>query len=102
MSEEKMRTKKGKDFKAVIAEEKKKGKTFKKLMKIITGLNSSIIYGASFLLAFATADILIYYFLTPTVFIWAAILIGTAIFGSIFASYLTNKLKKQQWKYASY
>ncbi len=102
MSEEKMGTKKGKNFKEVIAGEKRKGRTSKKLMKTLTGLNSSIIYGASFLLTFVTADILIYYFLAPAVFIWAGILIAVAVVCSLFASYVTNRLKKQQWKYASY
>ena len=36
-----MRIKKGKNFKEVIEEEKKKGKTVKKIMRTLTSLNTS-------------------------------------------------------------
>ena len=101
MSEETMPTKRGKNFKEVIAEEKNKGKTRKKIMKRLTHINAEVMYGGSFLLLFVALDALIYYFLAPTVFIWAGILVGTAVLSSIFASRLTKTLKKQQWKYAS-
>ena len=102
MPEENIRARKGKNFKEVIEQEKKAGKTFKKFMKVITGINSSIVYGFSFLLMFVTLDALIYFFLSPGVLIWAGILVVVAVPSSILASYLTNKVKKQQWKYASY
>jgi hypothetical protein len=101
MSEKNMRTKKGKNFKEVIEQEKNKGKTRRKVMKIITSINSQIIYGGSFLLMFTALDVLIYYFLSPSVLVWAGILVGTALLSSIMASRLTKHLKKQQWKFAT-
>ncbi len=101
MSEKHMPSKKGKNFKEVIEQEKNKGKTRKKIMKQLTHINAEVMYGGSFLLVFVVLDILIYYLITPSVFIWAGVLIGTALLSSIFASRLTNTLKKQQWKYAS-
>ncbi len=103
MSEEmRIRAKRGKNFKEVIAEEKNKGRFFKKTMKKLTSLNSSVIYGGSFLLFFIALDVVLYVLLSPDVFVWAGILVATALVSSVLASRITNLLKKQQWKYASY
>jgi membrane protein YdbS with pleckstrin-like domain len=101
MSEEKMRVKKGKNFKEIIEDEKKKGKTSRRIMKQITHIDSSLLYALSFLLPFVALDALLYSLFKPDVFIWAGILVGSALFCSIFASYLTKTIKKQQWRYAS-
>jgi hypothetical protein len=97
-----VRIKKGKNFKDVIAEEKNKGRFFKLTMKRLTSLSSSLIYGVSFLFAFISLDILFYALFTPGVLVWAGLLVATALVSSLFASRLTNLLKKQQWKYSSY
>lgn len=96
-----MHTRKGKNFKEVIAEEKSKGKLFKKIMKTLTSINSSVLYSGSFLLFFIILDIALYVILLPSAFLWAGLLLVSALISSIFASKITNKLKKQQWKYAS-
>jgi uncharacterized membrane protein len=93
--------KKGKDFKQVIMEEKQKGKTFKKIMKAITGVTSSVMYAFVFLLIFVTLDVAVYVLFSPEVFVWAGILVGVALVSSVVSSRVTNLLKKQQWKYAS-
>ena len=56
-----LRIKKGKNFKEVIADEKKKGRYVKLFMKRITSLSTSVIYGGSFLLFFATIDLTLYF-----------------------------------------
>lgn len=96
-----MRIKKGKNFKEIIENEKKKGKTSRRIMKQITHIDSSLLYAASFLLPFIALDALLYSLLKPDVFIWVGILVSVAFFCSIFASYLTKTIKKQQWRYAS-
>ncbi len=102
MSEEMhIRAKKGKNFKEVIAEEKNKGRFFKKTMKKLTSLNSSVIYGGSFLLFFIALDVVLYVLLSPGVFVWAGLLVAAALVSSVLASRITNLLKKQQWKYAA-
>jgi hypothetical protein len=97
-----LRIKKGKNFKEVIADEQKKGRTFKLLMKKITGISQSVIYGSSFLLFFVVFDLSLYMLLVPTVFVWAGLLVVSALASSILASRMTKYLKKQQWKYSSY
>ena len=97
-----LRIKKGKNFKEVIADEQRKGRTFKLFMKRVTKINQSIIYGGSFLLFFAVFDLAIYVLLVPSVFVWAALLVVSALVSSIVASRFTHFLKKQQWKYSSY
>ncbi len=101
MSEKIKREKKGKNFKEFIEEEKHKGQTVKKVMRILTGIDSSAMYGGSFLLAFVPIIALIYILLTPSVFIWAGALIVVAVLASVFANYVTKTLKKKQWMYAS-
>jgi hypothetical protein len=101
MSEGRKREKKGKDFKQVIAEEKEKGKTSRRLMKIITGISSSVLYASTFLVMFVSLDVVIYVLFSPGVFVWAGALVGVAVLSSVVASRITNLLKKQQWKYAS-
>jgi len=96
-----VRTKKGRNFKEVIEEEKNKGKTFKKIMKILTGIDASLVYGGTFLFFFIVLDVLLYYLFVPVVFVWAGILVGTALVSSLLASRLTNALKKNQWKFKS-
>jgi hypothetical protein len=101
MSGIEMRTKKGKNFKEVIEEEKNKGRTVKKIMHTLTNINSSVIYGCSFLLLVFVLDVVIYVALTPTLFVWAGILVATAVVSSLVASHITRFLKKQQWKYGN-
>jgi uncharacterized membrane protein len=103
VSSEEMRihVKKGKNFKEVIAEEKNKGKLFKKTMKTLTHINSSVLYGSSFLFFFIVLDVVLYVLLLPSVFLWAGLLLVTALISSVLASKITNMLKRQQWKYAS-
>ncbi len=93
--------KKGKNFKEIIIQEKNKGKTFKRTMKVLTGIDSSVLYGGSFLLTFVALDALAYYLLSPSVLSWTALLMGTAFLSSIAASKIANRLKKQQWRYAA-
>jgi thiamine transporter ThiT len=100
MSEHQMSGKKGKNFKDIIAEEKTKGATRKKVMRFLTHINAGVLYCGSFLVAFVVLDALIYALFSPDVYIWAVALILTAVVSSIVASRLTNNLKKQQWKYA--
>ena len=97
-----LRIKKGKNFKEVIAEEQKKGRTYKLFMKRLTGINTSVIYGGSFLLFFAIFDLALYNLLVPSAFVWAGLLVVTALVSSILASRITKYLKKQQWKYSSF
>lgn len=91
-----------KSFKEVIAEKQKKGKTRKKLMKLLTSLDSSVIYCFSFLSPFATAAIIFYCIVTPDILLWAAFLVVTAIACSVVAHHLTRAIKKRQWRYAQY
>lgn len=91
-----------KSFKEIIAEKQKKGKTRKKLLKMLTSLNSSIIYCFSFLCPFATAAIIFYYIVLPDIFLWAMFLVVTAIVYSVMAHQLTTAIKKRQWRYAHY
>ncbi len=97
-----LRIKKGKNFKDVIADEKKKGRTFKLFMKRITSLSTSVIYGGSFLLFFAIFDLVMYSLFSPEVFIWAGLLVVSALVSSVLASRITKFLKKQQWKYSAF
>jgi hypothetical protein len=99
MSEKIMRTKKGKNFKKIIEEEKNKGKNVRKLMRALTNINTSLVYGGSFLLFFVALDVVIYQLLAPSVLLWAGILVGTALVSSLLASRITNILKKNQWKH---
>lgn len=99
MSEKIMRTKKGKNFKKIIEEEKNKGKNVRKLMRALTSINTSLVYGGSFLLFFVAFDVVIYQLLAPNVLLWAGILVGTALVSSLLASRITNILKKNQWKH---
>jgi hypothetical protein len=101
MSEQDMGRKKGKNFKQVIEEEKNKGKTAKKIMSAITGLDTSIIYGGSFLLVFITSAVAFYFLIAPSVLVWAGILVGAALVSSLLASRITSLLKNTQWKYKS-
>jgi hypothetical protein len=96
-----LRIKKGKNFKEVIAEEKNKGRYFKILMKRLTRIDPSVLYGGSFLLLFVIIDVAVYALFEPTVLVWAVILVASALVSSIFASKVTHMLKKQQWKYSS-
>jgi hypothetical protein len=97
-----LRIKKGKNFKEVIADEKKKGRRFKLFMKKLTSISTSVIYGGSFLLFFVVFDLALYLLLAPTVFVWAALLVGSALASSILASRVTKYLKRQQWKFSSF
>jgi hypothetical protein len=101
MSGIEMRSKKGKNFKEVIEDEKKKGRTFKKVMHFLTGINTSLVYGGSFLLFFIPLAAVVYYLFAPGVFVWAGILVGMAIVSSLLASRITKALKKNQWRFGS-
>lgn len=96
-----IRSKKGKNFKDVIAEEKNKGRYFKLVMKKVTRLNPSVLYGGTFLFFFIVLDVVLYALIAPSVIVWAGVLVVAAVVSSIFASKVTNLFKKQQWKYAS-
>jgi hypothetical protein len=99
MSDQNMQTKKGKNFKEVIAEEKQKGKTTKKIMHIITSLNVSILYGGSFLACFVALAAVFYVALSPAVFVWAGLLLVAALISTLLASRITKAIKKLQWRY---
>ncbi|MCX8153486.1 MAG: hypothetical protein N3E52_03525 [Candidatus Bathyarchaeota archaeon] len=91
-----------KSFKEVIAEKQKKGKTRKRLMKMLTSLDASVIYCFSFLFPFTTAAVIFYYFVIPDIFIWAIFLVVVAVICSVAAHQLTRAIKKRQWRYAQY
>jgi predicted tellurium resistance membrane protein TerC len=95
-----LRIKKGKNFKEVIAEEKNKGKNFKRFMKQLTSLSQSVLYGGTFLLFFIAIDLVLYALFAPTVYIWAVVLVVVALISSILASKISHKIKTQQWKYS--
>lgn len=91
-----------KSFKEVIVEKQKKGKTSRKLMKLLTSLDSSVIYCFSFLFPFASAAIIFYCIVIPDIFLWAIFLVVTAVVCSLAAHRLTRAIKKRQWRYAQY
>ncbi len=84
----------GKNFKEVIKEQQNKGKTRKAIMKRITSINSSVMYAGTFLLLFVILDVIAYLLVTPSVFVWAGILVVSAVVSSLFAQRVTKKLKK--------
>jgi hypothetical protein len=94
-----MSSKKGKNFKEVIAEEKQKGKTKRQIMRAITGLDTSILYSGFFLLSFVSIAAVCYFAFAPSVFVWAGILVLAAVAGTLVASRMTKKLKNIQFKY---
>jgi hypothetical protein len=94
-----MCTKKGKNFKEVIEEEKNKGKRVKKIMHRLTMINSSVVFSGSFLLLFLMLDVVMYVTMTPMLFVWMGILIVNAVVSSLAASRITKFFKKPQWKY---
>jgi uncharacterized membrane protein YfcA len=94
-----MLSKKGKNFKEVIAEDQKKGKTKKAIMRTITGLSVSVLYSLFFLLSFVSIAAVCYFALAPTVFIWAGILVAAAVIGTLVASRMTKRLKNIQFRY---
>jgi|WetSurMetagenome_2_1015567.scaffolds.fasta_scaffold17858_2 hypothetical protein len=102
MSTKSKHEKKGKNFKEFITDEKKKGQTSRKIMRLLTSINSDVMYSGSFLLVFAPVIALVYVLFSPSVFLWAGVLIGVAICASLFANYVTKVLKHKQWKYASH
>jgi uncharacterized membrane protein YfcA len=100
MVEELMREK-NRNFKDIIKEQKKqKSRLPEAVMRRITSINTSILYGSAFLIVFLTFDVIIYWLLTPDILVWTIILIVSALLGSIFASRLTKNLKKKQLRYA--
>jgi membrane protein YdbS with pleckstrin-like domain len=99
MSETSMRSKKGKNFKEVIEEEKRKGKTKKSIMRTITGLNESILYSAFFMIAFIAISAGLYFAFAPNVFMWAGVLVAAAVVSTLFAARMASLLKNKQWKY---
>lgn len=101
MSEKSMNLHKNKNFKDIIEKEKHKGRNRKRIMKGITGIHASAMYCGFFLSIFVSLDILVFYMLSPSMFVWALSLMITAIVASITSSRLTHFLKKQQWKYSA-
>ena len=91
--------KKGKNFKEFIEDEKNKGKTFKAIMRAITSLNTEVMYAGLFLAPFIVLSVVMYFVLSPSVFVWAGILVVAALVSSVFASRITSMLKNSQWKY---
>ncbi|MCW4028715.1 MAG: hypothetical protein NWE92_03610 [Candidatus Bathyarchaeota archaeon] len=96
-----VRTKKGKNFKEIIEEEKNKGKTTKKIMHALTSINQEVVYGGSFLFLFVIITVTIYSAFAPDVYVWAGLLIVAAVISSLFASRVSSALKRNQWKYNS-
>ncbi|MFB3889592.1 MAG: hypothetical protein ACE14S_08880 [Candidatus Bathyarchaeia archaeon] len=101
MSFEDKSSKKSKTFKQVIEEENNKKKLHNRVMRRITSINASLLYSLSFLLPFVTVAALVYYLLSPSVAVWALLLVVVAGVCSVFASYFTKAIKKKQWLYAS-
>jgi hypothetical protein len=66
-------------------------------MRILSSVNASVVYGGAFLFFFLDGGL--YFLLVPNVFVWAGILVGTALVSSLLASRITNGLKKSQWKF---
>jgi hypothetical protein len=99
MSENCMVHKKGRNFREIIEEEKHRGIVTKKIMRVLTSINTSVLYGCSFLLTFILLAATFYYLLTPSVFVWTGILVGVALVSSLLALRITNMLRKSQWKY---
>jgi uncharacterized membrane protein len=96
-----MLSKKGKNFKEVIAEEKQKGKTKKSIMRTITSLSVSVLYSGFFLLSFVSIAAVCYFAFAPSVFVWAGVLVLAAVVGTLIASRMTKMLKNIQFKYKS-
>jgi hypothetical protein len=94
-----MHSKKEKNFKEFIEQEKNKGKTAKTIMRTITSINTAIIYSISFLIIFVVIAAIAYLAISPGVFVWAGILLVAAAISSILASRITSTLKNSQWKY---
>jgi hypothetical protein len=93
------RIKKGKNFKDVMFEEKNKGRITKRIMQTLVRINSSVIYACTFLLLFALIDVVCYFLLSPDVYVWAGILLFSAVVCSILSSRLTSALSKQRMRY---
>ncbi len=100
MSERHMKTKKGKNFKEVIAEMQQKGKTTKKIMHALTSLSVSVLYAGSFLACFVAIAAVFYFALSPAVFVWAGLLLVAALVSTLLASRFTKAVKKLQWRYS--
>jgi uncharacterized membrane protein len=96
-----MSSKKGKNFKEVIAQEKQKGKTKKSIMRTITSLSVSVLYSCFFLLSFVSIEAVCYFAFAPSVFVWAGVLVLAAVVGTLIASRMTKMLKNIQFKYKS-
>jgi len=101
MSEISMKSKKGKNFKQVIEDEKQKGKTKKAIMRAITSLDESVVYSEFFLTPFIAVSAVLYFVFTPSVFVWAGILVLAAVVSTLFAARMASLLKNKQWKYKS-
>ncbi len=101
MSEQSMHNKKGKNFKEFIEEEQNKGKTIKRIMCTITSINTAVMYSGSFLAVFMVFAAVAYFAISPSVFVWAGILLVAAVVSSVLASRITSLLKNSQWKYKS-
>jgi hypothetical protein len=95
-----MQSKKGKNFKEVIAEEKQKGKTTKKIMHALTSLSVSVLYAGSFLVCFVALAAVFYFALSPAVFVWAGLLLVAALVSTLLASRFAKMVKKLQWRYS--
>jgi hypothetical protein len=89
----------GKDFREIIEEEKNKGKTYKKVMRVLTSINEQVLYGGTFLFFFIILDVALYFLLSPDVFVWTGLLIATALVSSLLASRVSSMLKRNQWKF---
>jgi hypothetical protein len=100
MSEKSMQSKKGKNFKEIIEEEKQKGKTTKKIMHALTSLDVSVLYGGSFLVCFVALAAVFYFALSPAVFVWAGLLLVAALVSTFLASRFAKLVKRLQWRYS--
>ncbi|MCW3982926.1 MAG: hypothetical protein NWE96_02905 [Candidatus Bathyarchaeota archaeon] len=99
MSESNMVHKKGRNFREIIEAEKHRGIVIKKIMRALTSIDTSVLYGGSFLFTFLVLAAIFYYLLMPSVFVWAGILVVAALVSSLLAMKITNALRKSQWKY---
>jgi len=74
-----------------------------KIIRNITSLNTSVIYGGSFLLAFIITVASVFYFLfAPTVFVWAGLLVVAALVSTLFCFPLEWFFEKESAEYKGF
>ncbi len=68
-------------------------------MRVLTRLNEEVVYGGVFLFFFVILDVAVYVLWAPDVFVWAGLLIVTALVSSLLAARISSVLKRNQWKF---